>query len=133
MVTKFQSRQKDISSYKIYDFNMNEDFAKIFNKVKKIGSKFGKIYFMVIDEVLSVVATDNQNSFSNILKIEIAELPKVPNLNVCFDYKNISNFFSLLTNDFSVILAYVEERKLGMLEAANENKEKFFIMSKKDV
>lgn len=129
VVTRFQSKQKDFSEFIIFRFNMNNEFKQVFNKVKKIGSKFGKIYFIIENEILSIVATDNQNAFSNMMKVELAEV-KRQDINMCFDYKNISNFFGLLSDDFVVSLVYMDN--LGMLEA-NSGGNKYFVMSKRDI
>jgi hypothetical protein len=112
--------------------NIDDDFMESFNKIKKIGSKFGKIYFGVSDNQLYIETSDKQNRFSNGLKIELSDVVH-DDLSMCFDFKNMTNVISILDGVFTCKFAYVAEQELGMLFIGNEDgSEKYYLMSRRD-
>jgi len=133
MVNVFEadSPRADIDYFKVMD--IDDDFIESFNKIKKIGSKFNKIYFGVLDNVLYIEASDKQNRFSNGLRIDLCDVT-YDNMSMCFDFKNVVNVMSVLDMvDFTCHFAYVPEQELGMIYIGNENEsEKYYLMSKND-
>lgn len=112
--------------------DIDEDFMTAFNKIKKIGSKFNKVYFGVDNNTLYIETSDKQNRFSNGLRIDLSEC-EFDDMSICFDFKNITNAIGILGNDFSMNIAYVKEQELGMLSISNEDEtEKYYLMSKRD-
>lgn len=117
------------------EFNLTDDFIQKYSNIKKIGSRFGKVYFVVEDGKLYMETTDKTNRYANSLKFEITDDISSSNLSLCFDYKNVSNLFLIVDNneDFVIRLTYSEERDLGMLYLSKNTEENYFVMSKTDI
>lgn len=123
----------DISYFKSFQFD--DDFMESFAKIKKIGSKFNKIYFGVDKKVLYVETSDRQNRFSNGLKIDLCDVD-YSDMVMCFDFKNIVNALTIITGEheeFTINFAYIKEQELGMIYINKADmSEKYYLMSKKD-
>lgn len=132
-VFEADSPRSDIEYF--YEMDLDDDFVESFNKIKKIGSKFNKIYFGVLDKTLYIETSDKQNRFSNGLRIDLCDVES-DDLSMCFEFKNIVNLMSVLNgsySDFKCRFAYVPEQELGMLFIGNDNEsEKYYIMSRRD-
>ena len=118
------------------EFALNDDFIRQFNMVKKIGMRFGKIYFGVSSNIMVMETTDKTNRFSNGLKFELYR-QKFENMSLCFDYKNLTNVMSSIGDDYSDFIlhvTYMKEADLGMIYLCkNDESEKYFLMSKQDL
>lgn len=116
---------------------ISDELYKQFMMIKKIGMRFGKIYFSITKSMLSMEATDKTNRFSNGLKFDMYEVEGMPDMTLCFDYKNFVNVLSAIGdeyNDFIVNLSYVKEANLGMIfMGKGDETEKYYIMSRQDV
>lgn len=125
------SPREDIEYFK--ETSIDDDFISDFNKIKKIGAKFGKIYFGVSNNMLYIETCDKQNRFSNGLKIDICEV-EYDDMSMCYDFKNVVNALSLIdSDDFIIKFAYVTEQELGMVALIkSDESEKYFLMSKTD-
>lgn len=114
---------------------LDDDFINAFNKIKKIGSKFNKIYFGVSNDKLYIETSDKQNRFSNGLRIDLCDMKK-SDMFMCFDFKNVVNVMSVMngsSDDFICHFAYVDEQELGMLFfGKNDETELYYVMSKRD-
>jgi hypothetical protein len=98
-----------------YEFLIDEDFMKKFDKIKKIGARFGKVYFNVVEKKFILETADKTNSHSNGLRFELAEIDR-PDLSICFSYKDVVNLMSVikLEKNFKAKFTYSEEQELGM-------------------
>lgn len=125
------SPRSDIDFFNV--FEIDDDFKEQLNKIKKIGSKFNKIYFGVDKKQFYIETSDKQNRFSNGLKIDLNEI-NFDDMSMCFDFKNITNLFSIIDDtDFKCKFAYVKEQDLGMMYVFNpDESQRFYLMSKKD-
>jgi len=111
---------------------IDDNFIGIFNKIKKIAPRFGKIYFDVTDKIFSIETTDKQNSFSNGVKFDLGSVDN-DNISLCFNYKNIAGIMSIIDNTFSAGFAYSVEQEMGMIYfTKEENTEKYYLMSNID-
>ena len=114
-------------------FDLDNDFMNYFNKIKKIGMRFGKVYFSVHNGILNMETTDKQNSLSNTVKFDLMEV-KEPNLTLCFEYKNIVNLMEVVGRrfaDFRISFTYIKEQNLGMVFVEKkDNSEKYYLMRK---
>ena len=123
----------DISYFHTID--LDDDFVNAFSKIKKVGSKFNKVYFGVAENVLYIETSDKQNRFSNGLRVDICDVEH-SELSMCFEFKNVVNLMAVLNgsySDFKCQFAYVEDQELGMLNLGNEdNSEVYYLMSKRD-
>lgn len=112
-----------------YFINMplKEDFFDKFNKIKKIGNRFNKVYFTIKDSILYIEATDKLNLYSNGISFEISKVDYADTF-FCFDFISIKNFFDVVDENFTLKLAGVDEG--GLLQAGNEDdSESYFLMS----
>jgi hypothetical protein len=119
-----------------HEMSFDDDFIKDFGQIKKIGSKFNKVYFGVADKMLYIETSDKQNRFSNGLRIDLCEVDDYQDMSMCFDFKNVVNLMSVLngaSSEFMCRFAYVAEQELGMLSIVNDDgSEKYYLMSRRD-
>ena len=112
---------------------INEAFIENFNKIKKIGSRFGKVYITFESGQLFIETTDKTNRFSNSLRFKLMDIATpYDDFTICFDYGNFSNLMSIVGNRevFKLSVAYVEEQEAGMLYISTEdNSENYYLMS----
>jgi hypothetical protein len=102
-------------------FDMDDAFVGYFNKIKKIGMRFGKVYFSVDNSIFNMETTDKQNSLSNTVKL-------------CFEYKNIVNLMDVVGRrfgEFRISFTFIKEQNLGMaFVEKKDSSEKYYLMSK---
>lgn len=114
---------------------VDSDFLEDFSKIKKIGSRFGKIYFTVRDGKLYIETTDKTNAYANTLDFELLPVEK-EDFFMMFDYKNFTSLMSVLDSDkkYTISLDYISEKGLGMMFVIDSEKtEKFYLFSKKEI
>lgn len=115
-----------------FEFDVDEAFKENFKKIKKIGARFGNVYFEVKEGKVIIETSDKTNQYSNGLRFTMGNAES-QDLVLCFDYKNMVNLMTVLEEreDFSISLVYKEEQELGMLYAKSENElEKYFLLSR---
>jgi hypothetical protein len=117
------------------DMPISEDFINAFKKIKKVGTRFGRVYFNVEDGILSIESTDKRNSMSNTLKFDLVEAD-FRDMSICFDFGNFSKMMSLVSDnyeDFEIKISYMEDKELGMIFVRKlDDSENYFLMSKVD-
>ena len=100
-----------------YEKEIDENFVENFQKIKKVGTRFQKIYFEVKDNKLFIETSDKSNEFSNGLRFRIDEVEH-SNVVLSFDYKDVVNIMTVINgnfDNFSMKFAYREEQDLGIL------------------
>lgn len=114
---------------------LDDNFIEIYKKLKKVGNRFGKVYFSVEDNRFFIETTDKTNQFSNGLKFELTEIEK-DNLSMFFDFKNFVNVLEVINGDaadFTLNFAWIEEQEKGALIAKkNDDSEIYFLMSRQE-
>jgi hypothetical protein len=130
-VFEADSPRSDIEYFATVD--VDDFFNESLSKIKKVGAKFGKIYFGVDNNVLYIETSDKQNRFSNGLRIDLMDVES-ENMSICLDFKNIVNAISIIGgDDFKLNISYVASQDLGMLYIKNTDEtEKYFLMSHRD-
>lgn len=120
--------------------DVDDEFMDSFNKIKKIGNKFGKVYFSNKDKVFKMETTDKKNKFSNGLSFDITETDIKDNISICFDFPNFINMFSVLDIDVSYSLSfiYIKEKEMGLMSCTRKNEEtdtieRYYLMSKLEI
>ncbi len=125
-----ESIKEDVDWF--FNMEVDENFRNIFNKIRKIGARFGKVYFEVKDNVMNIDTSDKTNQYSNGLRFELDSCEK-ENLVLSFDYKSMVNLMSVIgdRDNFKFKLTYKEEQELGMLYTKlTDNSEKYCLLSK---
>lgn len=100
-----------------HEQEIDENFMESFRKIKKIGTRFQKVYFEVKSNELFIETSDKLNQFSNGLRFSLGEL-KYNDLVLAFNFKDVVNVMTVIDADFenfSIKLAYKEEQDLGIL------------------
>jgi len=118
IVTLFGKQDVKEDANWFFETKIDEDFIRAFNKIKKIGPKFGRVYFEIDNEKFIIETTDKTNEFSNGLKFSLANAKKVENICLCFTYNDISSIMSVINNDsenFKIKFTYNEAQELGLL------------------
>jgi len=115
-------------------FDLDESFIRDFGKIKKIGMRFGNIYFSVEGGKFVMETTDKQNSLSNGIKFDLFPIKDESDLTLCFDYRNVVNLMNVIGGrftDFKVSFAFIRNQNLGMAYVEKKDgTEKFYLMSK---
>ena len=119
-----------------FEHSIDDEFMKIFDKIKRIGSRFGKVYVSVNDNRVFLETADKTNRYSNGLRFKLADIEK-EDINLCFSYKDICNLFHCvelsLEKNFKFKTTYNSEQELGILYAyAEDASEKYAIISQSD-
>lgn len=118
------------------EMDIDDYFIDCYKKIKKIGSRFGKVYFSVEDGRLIFETTDKTNPSANKLRFSIQEGVDKEGISMKFDYKTFVNMMEVINgsaSDFRLKFAYVDEQEKGALVAAkNDDSEKYFLMSREE-
>ncbi len=108
-----------------------------FEGIKKIGTRFGKVYINVKDKKLWLETTDKMNAFSNPAKTELADNVDIEDLSICFDFRNFVNLTSVIEAGkkeekvFDMKFAYIKEREGGMIHVTSrDGSEQYFLLNR---
>lgn len=120
-----------------YDIDITDDLIKKFEKIKKIGSRFGKVYFYTNENVLYLETSDKTNRYSNGVKFKLADI-QMDDISLAYVYSDMVNFFHCiemnLDKGFKLKLAYDNEQGLGCIYAHSEhNEEKYALISRENL
>jgi hypothetical protein len=128
VVTVFGSSAPKKNTEYFIEFMLDDNFMKGFNKIRKIGMKFGKVYFNVANNMFNMEATDKLNPFSNGLRYDLCKSE------LLFDYKRIMDVMAVIGDDFAQFKAsftFVPEQRLGMVYFEKQDlTEKYYLLSK---
>ena len=92
IVSTFGSQNaRSIDSF--LEMELDNDFYAAFLKIKKIGSKFGKIYFTIKNGDFFIETLDKSNSFSNGISYKLKSGVDIEDLTMLFNFKNFVNLF----------------------------------------
>lgn len=105
-----------------FKIKIDESFMDKFEKIKKIGSRFGKVYIEVKDGNIYLDTSDKENYYSNGLKFKLDEIES-DEKTICFYYKDMVHLMSIIDLDlnFELRCAYMDTQKLGLLNMVTEN------------
>lgn len=120
-----------------YEMPIDLDLIKKFDKIKKIGSRFGKVYFAVSENKLYLETADKTNRYSNGVKFKLADI-EMPDMSLAYVYTDMVNFFHCiemnLDKHFTLKIAYQEDQELGCVYAFSENnEEKYALISRENL
>ncbi len=126
---------KDAGS--VCDFKLTAEFIEQFNMIKKIGMRFGKIYFCSKNKELVMETTDKTNRFSNGLKFNLFDIESA-DFSICFDYKNFVNVMSSIDDDYENFELHIiispTNPDMGFIYLNKiDNSERYYLMSKNDI
>ncbi len=134
-VSVFGGDDSGIKTDYFYQTTIDDTMTGMLNKVRKIGGKFGKVYFSVEKGKFYMEAVDKSNRFSNGLKFELDRL-KVDELETYYDFKYFNAILMVISDnitDFTMKFAYKEDQEAGMILFENSTgSEKYYLMSKID-
>jgi hypothetical protein len=114
-----------------FEMEINDEFMNQFEKIKKIGARFGKIYLYIDGKHVYMETADRTNPYSNGLKFELATTERA-DLVLSFSYKDLVNLMSVIdiTKNFKAKFQYMEEQTLGMMYVFSADySEKYCILS----
>lgn len=130
----FEGNEQEITNF--YEEEITDDFVSFYTKIKKIGQKFGKIYFFVEDNEFFIETSDRTNPYSNKIKFKIDEIQS-DDLSLMINYKNFVNLMSVINgeyNNFKIMFAYLPEHEMGKITVIkNDDSEKYFLLSQEDI
>lgn len=133
IITKFDKEKVGDNVEWFYEKEIDEDFMKYFGKIKKVGTRFQKVYFEVKDNEMFIETSDKTNEFSNGIRFNINNV-KYKDLVLSFDYKDVVNVMKVIENNYENFLikfAYKEEQDLGALFInSSDNSEQYCLFSR---
>lgn len=136
----YKSPKDDFDYFATID--IDNAMFKIFDKIKVIGSRFGKIYITVKDGDLLIETTDKTNNFSPQLVCEkLLEGLEVLDLTLCFDYKNFVNLIKILEDEtskdggktFKMSFAYIADTEGGLLHATSQDTTEQYMLLNREI
>lgn len=117
----------------VFTINMAE-IEEYLKKIKKIGTRFGKVYFGSENKKFFMETTDRESGrFTNSLRFDIVS-SNVDDFVTCFRFRGVMNVYSVLDElsnyVFSLSLKEQNDATFGLIEVArNDGKENYFLMS----
>lgn len=114
-----------------FEFDVDEEFMKKFEKIKKVGSRFGKVYLEVKDKKIFLETADKDNQHSNGLKFHLDDIDK-HDLSLCFSFKDMVNLMNVLDIEkgFKAKFTYENDSELGMVYVYTDDAtEKYCLLS----
>lgn len=126
---------KDVEWF--YDLEIDQDLINNFDKIKKIGSRFGKVYISVDNKRLFLETADKVNRYSNAVKFKLADID-MDNLSLAYVYQDMCNFFHCIEMDleknFTLKVSFDNEQGLGCIYAFSEHgNEKYSLISRENL
>jgi len=126
---------KDVDWF--YDMAIDQTLIDQFEKIKKIGSRFGKVYFTVDQNRLFLETADKTNRYSNGVKFKLADI-EMPDLSLAYVYNDMVNFFHCIEmnidKNFTLKVSYDREQGLGCVYAFSEqSNEKYALISRENL
>lgn len=120
-----------------YTMPIDQNLIGQFDKIKKIGSRFGKVYFSVDNNRLFLETADKTNRYSNGVKFKLADI-EMQDLSLAYVYNDMVNFFHCIQMDldknFTLKVSYDDEQGLGCVYAFSEhNNEKYALISRENL
>lgn len=121
----------------LFTIKIDNDIIREFEKIKKIGSRFGKIYVDVSDNKIFINTTDKTNRYSNDVKFQLAEI-EMRDLSLSYIYNDMVNFFHCIEMDidknFTMKVSFDDDQGLGCVYAFSENnEEKYALISRQNL
>jgi len=116
-----------------FEIDVNEEFMNKFEKIKKVGSRFGKVYLSVKDKKVLLETADKDNQHSNGLQYHLDDIDR-DDLILCFSYKDMVNLMNILDieKSFKAKFTYDVDNELGMMYVyAEDATEKYCLLSKR--
>lgn len=117
------------------DFMFTTEMREVYNyfsSLKKIASRFGKIYITNNEGKISLETTDKENPYANSVSFDFLSNEVDKNFSIPYDFKYMNSLFNIISiDDFELSMAYLEEQEAGLLMINNKDgSEKFYIISK---
>ena len=120
---------KDDFSY-FTSIGIDYDLLKIFDKIKRIAARFGKLYITVKTGNLFIEVTDKTNRFAPTTDFQrIAEGVEADDLTLCYDFKNFVNLTRIVEDEmakengktFKMSFAYIPETDGGLIHVVSQD------------
>jgi len=114
-----------------FEIDVDEEFMKRFDKIKKIGARFGKVYLDVKDKKVFLETADKDNQHSNGLKFHLDDIDR-DDLSLCFSFKDMVNLMNVIDIEkkFKAKFTYDVDNELGMTYVyAEDGTEKYCLLS----
>ncbi len=118
-----------------FEMPLDIDFIRDFEKIKRIGARFGKVYFVIKDRDLYIETADKTNMYSNGYKVKLATDIDMTDVSLAYVYTDVVNFFHCIEMDleknFTLKIEYKEDQGLGCIYALSDNgEEKYSLISR---
>ena len=123
---------RDVDSF--LEMDLDDNFYNSYLKIKKVGSKFGKVYFTVKNGGFYIETLDKSNTFSNGVSFLLDNQVEEQDLTMLFNFKNFVNLMTVIDVNFKFKFAYLKEQEMGMLSVvSSDESEKYYLMSQEEI
>jgi len=133
VVGVFSSQPQIIDNF--LEMVIDDEFQENFDKIKKMGARFGSIYFNVENKMFSIEITDKSNRYANGLKFDLMDV-NFNDLTMRFNFKNVVNLMAVVNgnnNDFKMKFAYKPDQEMGMITVQNESSDELYYLLSREV
>lgn len=118
-----------------FEMSIDINFINNFEKIKRIGARFGKVYLVIKDQSLYIETSDKTNMYSNGYKVKLANDIDMPDLSLAYVYTDVVNLFHCIEMDleknFTMKIEYKEDQGLGCIYAlSDQGEEKYSLISR---
>ena len=133
VVTSFKHKKLDEYTDWFVELDIDDDFINKFKNIKKVGSRFKKIYMIVEDNTLFIETTDRTDPYSNAIKYKLCNV-NYRDAVFCFRYEYFVNVMAAIASNyndgFKLKIIGLEDRdeSAAILNITNED-EKYYIIS----
>jgi len=136
----YKSPKDDFNYFATID--IDADRLKVFEKIKRIATRFGKIYITVDAGNLLIETTDKTNNFSPELRCEkLMEGVRIDNLTLCFEFKNFMNLIKVVEEEmskdggktFKMSFAYITETEGGLIHVASADATEQYMLLNREI
>lgn len=135
LVSCFNAGDYDIEGSPFIEFPYSSSLDSTFQKIKKIGARFKKVYFSSDKNgVFSIETTDKTNRVSNGMKMELTKCGR-KNITIMIDFKQFISLTNIIKPDENFIIKFYwdDSSESGMILFEKlDGSEKYYIMQKMD-
>lgn len=133
MVSTFDNKRSKKTEH-FLEMDIDDEFLSNLVKIKKVGTKYGKVYFSVEKNILYMESADKQNKYLPTLKIALCKSDS-EDLSMCFNFRHFVNTMTVINgaySEFKIKFTFVskDDIKLGMIHTEkNDNTENYYLLS----
>jgi hypothetical protein len=111
---------------------LDENVFGLLDVIKDVATRFGKVYITIKNGEFLIEATDKTNSFASGTKVEFGNIDSdLPDISLCFEFKNLSNLLSIIDDSFDMRFSYIQGADGGFIHSVKSDEtEQYFLFNR---